>query len=279
MNLKQPIETSHKKRNRKRIFFVGSILVIVLCVYNQPIEFVPFLLGTDQQRLASIRKMETNKNSIFLLRLGLSDKDPRMRALSCSKLGELGKEAVSATPELLYCLRDTDHTVRSQALWALFELDKANKDFPRSLLTAFSDDSYQVVANACAVYGEMDESDLTNQLEEKCVLILIGLLNHDKVAVQKSALHALGHACRSKLESVIASVQELLTNDDSGVQESAADCIICIGVRFPKYEDSMNELLSHENIEVREYALEMIPEFEKYFKEKRELEEFIKNRE
>ncbi len=125
------------------------------------------------------------------MRAALKDQDGEVRSMAATAIGNLGKEAVPALPELIVQLqKDKVKEARETAARALGRIGKAapGETLPVAPLKAACKDDQDPVTRVVA-HGAlaMLEIDLAGQLTD-----LRGYLHHEEALVRMKAAHALG---------------------------------------------------------------------------------------
>ena len=151
-----------------------------------------------------------------VLRRGLHDRSPEVRATSAQSLGRLREDGMAALPDLMAAARDSAAIVRLAAVEALSGTGTASDSVIRALAAALADETAAVRKAAALGLARTSPTDVA------VVDALTHAVRDQSAAVRVAALYALGMIGDSTANS---SLRHGLVDPDSTVREEAAHAL------------------------------------------------------
>ncbi|HAK93470.1 MAG TPA: hypothetical protein DCM87_00260 [Planctomycetes bacterium] len=122
----------------------------------------PYVLAAPAAVPPDVPKTPAVEEAVTQWLRGIQDKDPRKRAQSAGRIGQLAQERGrlgDATPKAIAALakatRDPDPCVRSPAVWALGKFLYDAKEAGKPLVRALNDKDANVRSNAACMLGQL----------------------------------------------------------------------------------------------------------------------------
>jgi HEAT repeat protein len=101
----------------KRYFTSALALLLSLA------QVVGVMEARSQTATAQLASPKADEAEISKFIQQLKDPDPKVRQVAATTLGEIGKSAKSAIPQLILLLKDSNEWVRISAAWAIEQLN------------------------------------------------------------------------------------------------------------------------------------------------------------
>lgn len=187
--------------------------------------------------------------AVATLRGALADPSSAVRVGAAQALGQIGRAAAAAAPDLIGILKDADETVRCRAAEAL-GLIGAEAAVP-ALTDELADPSPAVQEAAARALGAF------KQAAETAVPALVPLLQHPEEGVRQAAADAVGNIGTLSVTAT-ASLVDGLTSRDTLVRAQTAEALGTIGEAAEDAAPALVAALSDGSDRVRAKAAEAL---------------------